>query len=386
MADNGPSTNTPRSFVTIAMIVVLLLQLGGILGPFAYEAVTRGETTLSAFVIVFALATALTIAGLWLRRPWAPWSAFVVVAGSATIDLFLWSARNQRLLAIVGGLLLAALVVLVFRAAIPPVARISAWQRALYGCVLAFAAWVAVWGLFFPAQIGSRLPLTAPPLHARFLGAMYLSGAVFMLLAMLSRRWHEARVVTMILAIWTGTLGLVSVINLSAFDWSRGPLWLWFVAYIGFPLTALWIVWCQRAETAHPAEPVLSPALRGFLYAQGLVASLLGLWLLLAPAAMTAVWPWSIQPLLAHIYGAPFLAFGVGSLYAARQHGWSEVRIVVAGTLVFALGVLIGSLLHSNLFDLRSLSAWLWFGGFGIAAGALAAFVLWRPLRVRSAG
>jgi hypothetical protein len=62
------------------------------------------------------------------------------------------------------------------------------------------------------------------------------------------------------------------------------------------------------------------------------------------------------------------------------------VRIVVAGTLVFALGVLIGSLLHSNLFDLRSLSAWLWFGGFGMAAGALAAFVLWRPLRVRSAG
>ena len=143
-------------------------------------------------------------------------------------------------------------------------------------------------------------------------------------------------------------------------------------------------MWCQRAETAHPAEPVLSPTLRGFLYAQGLVASLLGLCLLLAPAAMTAVWPWSIQPLLAHVYGAPFLAFGVGSLYAARQHGWSEVRIVVAGTLVFALGVLIGSVLHAALFDLRSVSAWLWFGGFGMAAGGLAAFVLWRPLRVRT--
>jgi hypothetical protein len=101
----------------------------------------------------------------------------------------------------------------------------------------------------------------------------------------------------------------------------------------------------------------------------------------MAPLFMSEMWPWPVAPLVANIYGAPFLAFGLGSLYAARQHAWSEVRIAVIGTLVFALGVLVASLIHASLFDPRTPSAWLWFGGFGIATIALAAFALSRPLR-----
>ena len=72
----------------------------------------------------------------------------------------------------------------------------------------------------------------------------------------------------------------------------------------------------------------------------------------------------------------------VGSLYAARQQRWAEVRIVIWATLVFSLGVLIASLLHSKLFNLAGPSAWLWFGGFGVATLALALFGLAPVLRV----
>ena len=43
-------------------------------------------------------------------------------------------------------------------------------------------------------------------------------------------------------------------------------------------------------------------------------------------------------------------------------------------TLVFTLGVLIASLLHSALFDFGGAAAWLWFGGFGVTTLALALF------------
>jgi hypothetical protein len=98
--------------------------------------------------------------------------------------------------------------------------------------------------------------------------------------------------------------------------------------------------------------------------AQGSVATLLALGLLVAPSFMTTIWPWAITPLLAQLYSAPFLAYGIGSLYAARQRTWGEVRIVVTTVLVFALGVLVASSLHANLFNPHGLAAWLWFGGF----------------------
>ena len=44
---------------------------------------------------------------------------------------------------------------------------------------------------------------------------------------------------------------------------------------------------------------------------------------------MTGVWPWKITPVLASIYSAPFLSYGVGSLYAAAQSTWAEIRIAV---------------------------------------------------------
>ena len=43
--------------------------------------------------------------------------------------------------------------------------RVTVLQRVLFGFVLVYAAWVAVWGLLFPAQIGQPAQLAAPPLR-----------------------------------------------------------------------------------------------------------------------------------------------------------------------------------------------------------------------------
>src|SRR5204863_6758331 len=202
-------------------------------------------------------------------------------------------------------------------------------QRIFFGIIVAFPAWVAAGGIFFTHRIDDFLPFVVPPLHARFISAMYLAGATMMLFATRARDWHEIRVVTVILAIWTGVLGLVSILHLDAFHWTARPTWFWWFAYIWFPLGAAFISWNQKRETDHPAEPSLSPLLRGFLAALGAVVIIFGFVSLLTPATMIKLWPWAITTLLAQIYSAPFLAYGVGCPYASRQHGWSEIRISI---------------------------------------------------------
>jgi len=241
-----------------------------------------------------------------------------------------------------------------------------------YGCVLALALCIGVWGMVLPALADWVLPFPVPPLHARFLGAMYLSGATFMALSTGARQWAEVRVVTPMIAIWTGMLGIVSVLHLAAFDWSRKQVWVWFVAYLAFPIVAAWIAWQQRREHDQPAGVGLPASLRGYLLVQGLVVTGLALCLLLLTETMTAVWPWRITPVLAQIYSAPFLSYGLGSMVAARQRTWREIRIVVYATLLFVVGVLVASLLHMSLFSFAGPAAWLWFGGFAVCALALA--------------
>lgn len=251
---------------------------------------------------------------------------------------------------------------------------VSRGERIYFGAVGLLALWVGVWGFFIPDQVGKALPFLVPPLHARFLGAMYLSGLTFMIGAIRARTWAEARIVPPITAVWTGGLLVVSLLHLDAFDIGQPQDAVWFAAYAAYPVIALWLIWRHRGADSHQRVPgaVLPVGARRYLTVQGVVACALGAALFLAPGPMADRWPWPIPSILAQLYSAPLLAYGVGSLLLSRQQRWAEVRVGVAGILVFAIGVLVASLLHLDLFSAGDVAAWLWFGAFLVAAAALA--------------
>jgi hypothetical protein len=370
------TTARPRQVIALTLLLAAQFVDVGVLFPRHAFTSPLGGPVLQTFAVGLALFGLLTLYGVWTQRSWGAWAALALVSFKLTIDLYTWALDLDRLLLPLSAAISFGIIALLFRIPAPAGARISRPQKIFFGCVLALAANVGAIGMFFPAHAVNTLPFAVPPLHARFLGAMYLSGATFMALAILARSWHEVRVVTPMVAIWTGMLGLVSLLHLDAFDWAREQVWIWFVAYIAFPLIAAWIAWQQRA-VHDPAEgALLGPALRGYLAAQGALVTLLALGLLLAPDALATRWPWAITPLLAQVYSAPFLSYGLGSLLAARQRAWAEVRIVVYATLVFTTSVLAASLVHIGLFAPGAPATWLWFGGFALASAALAAFGL----------
>ncbi|HLO14219.1 MAG TPA: hypothetical protein VK206_05280 [Anaerolineales bacterium] len=238
------------------------------------------------------------------------------------------------------------------------------------------ALWVGFFGFFLPTHVDWALPWMVPPLHARFLGSMYLSGTTFMILCLLASRWYEVRVVLPMIAIWTGMLFIISLFYLSEFNFAKPQPWIWFLAYLIYPLIALWLALQYQDIDVESKGPALPGWARIYFFAQGIVMTVLGLALLSAPGFMVSVWPWKITQLLAHLYSAPFLSYGIGSLLLSRRQTWSEVRIPVTATLVFAVGVLIASILHRGLFSAADVSDWLWFIGFIIASIALALFTV----------
>jgi hypothetical protein len=271
-------------------------------------------------------------------------------------------------------------------ATVGEVAAVRPWERAYFAAVALLALWVGGWGFFVPSRVDAALPFLVPPLHARFLGVMYLSGLAMMIGGLLARRWCEIRVLPPMTALWTGGLFVVSLLHLEAFDLDAATarVTIWFAAYLAYPLLAVGLMWRHRHDRGDvhggPSVPAWATT---YLRVQGVVASALALALLVAPAAMAGVWPWPITSLLAQIYFAPLLAYGVGSFVLAAQRSGPDIRAGAVAMLVFAAGVLAASGLHLDLFSADDAAAWLWFAAFSTAAAGLAAVAGW-SLRARS--
>jgi hypothetical protein len=251
--------------------------------------------------------------------------------------------------------------------------RVTRGQKIYFAAVGLLALWVGIWGSFFPTRVDTAIPWLVPPLHARFLGALYFSAVVFTVGSILARYYAEVRIVAPVIAIWTGLLFVISLFYLGEFDYRHRPVWFWFGSYFLYPLIGLWFMWQDRSWHEMIPGPRLPLWGRRYLLAQGVIVATLALALLLTPDFMVAVWPWKITRLLAQMYAAPFLAYGLSSLVLSRRRTWLEARVLIIAAFVFACGVLLASLIHRGLFSSANAATWLWFGGFLLATAMLGA-------------
>lgn len=242
-------------------------------------------------------------------------------------------------------------------------------HRIFFGVIFAAALLIAVLGYFSPVSLAAMASwLELPPLHARFVGALYAYGAVFMVGCMFARYWAEVRYALILIAIWTGSLFIISILNLDAFDFSRTPPWIWFASYLIYPLIALFLLWRKPGRVTNTtSQQPLSTWARSFLLVQGVIVTVLALILMLAPNLIVASWPWTITPLLAQTYGGPLLAYGLGSWLYGRQGTWIGMRAVAPAMLVFTAGVLLASLMHRALFSAGDIVDWVWYIAFSLA-------------------
>lgn len=259
-------------------------------------------------------------------------------------------------------------------------------QRLFYGVICAAALLVAVLGFFAPKDLASAFTwMVLPPLHARFVGAIYLFGAVFMAGCLAARTQAEVRWAVPMIGIWTGMLFIISLLNLRAFDFKLLPVWIWFVSYIIYPILSIGMTW--RQPKLQQADALPGPSLpawsKGFLLTQGVVISVLAVLLFLIPNFMSTIWPWKVTPVLAQMYAGPLLSYGLGSMLFSRQNRWLGIRAIVPGMFVFTAGTVIVSVIHISLFSLTELADWLWFGSFGIATVMLGVLTV-RAMQARA--
>ena len=112
------------------------------------------------------------------------------------------------------------------------------------------------------------------------------------------------------------------------------------------------------------------------LLGAGALAVITGPILYLFPNDTGTYFAWTIQhPLTPVFMGANYLA-GIGSFVAVRANRWSLARVQFPAIIVFALTMLIGTLLHVPIFNWSHPIAWAWLAVYLISpVAAIIAFV-----------
>lgn len=252
-------------------------------------------------------------------------------------------------------------------------------EKVFFGIIFLAALYVGAAGFFFPAHLAEVFTwMTLPPLHARFLGSIYLYGTLFMLLCLLASRWTQIASAIIAIAIWTGMMFVTSLLNLNAFDLSQTATWGWFLSYSIYPIIAILLV-LYRSRQPVPTAPAPDASIPSWVYTflmvQGAFLTALALLLLVVPDFMTSVWPWKMTTGIAQFYSGPLIAYAFTGIRFARARTWADLRVLLPAMLLFSVCALIASVLHIGLFSFANISTWLWFAALLVMAAFQGAII-----------
>jgi hypothetical protein len=202
-----------------------------------------------------------------------------------------------------------------------------------------------------------------PPMSAVALGAGYIFGAIAFATLLLRNQWHALSVALMTAWVFSIVQLAATLIHLDRFFVGTMRFDVWFVIYVALPilLPVIWFFNRRYAAPRRPDELVFIWPARIALLLAGLLLLAFGVFMFVYPPGAAAVWPWLLTPLMARVLSGWVMFLGLAACLIFFEPRYSAYRSALPGFIIWALALLVGSLLHLDNFNFQRPAAWLWF-------------------------
>jgi hypothetical protein len=235
-------------------------------------------------------------------------------------------------------------------------------------------------GLYFVPAIARPLwPWTIGAFSGSFWGAVCLSALAALVLVAYYGRWWPARLLLPMLVVFSGSLLIVSLLNLQQFHFERWSTWCWFALNLGLPLVVGEYLWRHRDLPSPEAFPT-PEAWSRLLQALAVVLGLYGMGLFLFPMLFGAFWPWPVGSFDGQLYSAVFTTAAVGALGLSQ---WAApVERLALGVSYAVLGLFtLFSILIADATRPQvawdALGVWVWLALFAVLFLVGLALIWW---------
>jgi hypothetical protein len=243
-------------------------------------------------------------------------------------------------------------------------------------------------GLFFaPAVVQPVWPWQIGAFGGFFWGAVCLAAPGSMVLVLYYARWGPARLVLPMLVVFSGSVLIVSLLNIQRFNFDRWSTWVWFALHLAWPAVTAEYLWRHRDQPAPAAYPT-PKAWSKLLQVLALVLGLVGMGLFLLPALFGAFWPRPVDSFNGQLVSVVFTTAAVGAIGVCQWAAPVERLDLGVSYAVLGLFTLFSVLIADTTQPRVSWGAagvWVWMGLFaGLFLVGLA--LMWWSSSQRQAG
>jgi hypothetical protein len=212
-------------------------------------------------------------------------------------------------------------------------------------------------------------------LTAAFLGAMYYSAILLLVVSALEPSWARARIgtITLFSVVTLVLIAVIAHLDLFHTDSDRTVTlvgtWAFIGTYAVLPVALAAGIFRQlRVPGRDPDRIAPLPAwFRNGLAIQAAIMLSVGTGLLIAPSATDAIWSWELTPLTGRAVGAFVFSTGVAAALGLRESDWTRIRAPIYSYAAAAGLQFVALARYSNEVDWDSITAWAYVAFLSIA-------------------
>jgi hypothetical protein len=258
--------------------------------------------------------------------------------------------------------------------------RVLAGTRVLGAVIVPFLLVAFALLYLFPGDTAHWFAWAIKPgMTPLVMGAGYIAGGYFFLRVVTASHWHRVHLGFLPITAFTIFMAIATFGHLDRFDKDHVAFWIWVVLYVVTPVLVP-LTWLRNRATdpgmLEADDRYLPPRVRAAVGGVGAVQSIVAAVLLLSPATMIDIWPWTLSPLTAQVLGGWFALPGVVAIMMALDGRWSAIRITLESQVLGICLILLGVIRAWSDFDTSNALTYVFVGGISLLLAGLVALVV----------
>jgi hypothetical protein len=263
----------------------------------------------------------------------------------------------------------------------------AAWPlRAWFGAEIFFAiasSWAVLWA---PQATATNFAWPIQPVvTAALFGAVYFSALPLMVAGTFTRTWERARVVVLPAAVFTAAMLIPTFMHIDRFSTGTVSFAIWIASYVlPPPVFVACYIWQQKRS-----QPIGSgitqplPALeRGFLFANGAVLMMFAIAVMVFPAILQSIAPFTFTPLTARAFAGYVTLASLLQVSMAFENDWPRSKLATIMLIPLPFVILFQLVRFADGVQWGNVALWV----FLVDAGLVAALSIKLWLRPPAAG